>query len=439
MLRMIRFAVIAAILLAVVWLVAGLRGQVALAFGAYTLTASLPVVILLLALLTAFAMLILGALAMLARTPARLSARRTGIRRDKGEAASLRALSSIAAGDPSGADMHARTARRLAGDAPLALYVAGESARLNGRHDEANQHFTQLAKHRHAGFLGWRGLVHHAGISSAGETAQLQAHSSLARGAALAYPGSSWLRGQRVTLAAREGDYATAARLATEPRARAALAIMASRDATDRRMAMDWAREAVKLAPGLAPASIALAEAQRAAGKDRAARKTLLNAWKTAPHPSVADAYLAPVSTPLEQAQAAQALATVNPGHPESALLLARTAIAANLPGEASRHAEAAARSGLDAGRLARLRAELAASEGDPASAQQALQATMNAPPGPLWRCRACSASHEAWQATCRQCDAIGSLDWIIPASAAADAEFNPKLLPASDGAMMRL
>ncbi len=427
MLRMIRFVVIAAILLVVVWLVSQLHGQVALAFGAYTLTTSLPIAILLLALLLAILMVIYGGLALLARTPSRLSVRRAGIRRDKGEAASLRALSSIAAGDANGADLHARTARRLAGGAPLALYVSGESARLNGRHNEANEHFAQLAKHPHAGFLGWRGLVHHAGADSASEAAQLQAR-DVAQNAALAYPNSAWLRSQRVTLAAREADYATAARLATEPRARTALAIMASRTAADRRIALDWAWEAVKLAPTLAPAAITLAEARRAAGKERAARKTLLNVWRIAPHPSLAEAYLAPIAAPLERAQAAQALAAANPDHPESALLLARSAIAANLPGEANRHTEAAAKAGLDAGRLARLRAELASLEADPAAAQQAMQAALAAPSGPLWHCRNCGAAHETWHALCRQCDAIGSLDWDVPSG--LDAAFNPKLLP---------
>jgi HemY protein len=433
MLRMLRFIILAAIVLAVAWLIAGLHGHFALAFGAYTLTTSLPVAILLLILLVAVLMLILGALGLLLRTPSRLSNRRVRIRRDKSEAASLRALSSIAAGDVSGADLHARAARRLAGEAPLALYVSGETARLAGRHDEADQYFTSLAKHPHAGFLGWRGLVSHN--AAIGAPAQLQAQKAT-QNAALAYPGSSWLRGQRVRLAAREGDYATAARLTSEPRARAALAIMASRTATDQRLAIDWAGEAVKLAPDLAPAAIALAEARRGAGRERAARKTLLRAWGRAPHPALAEAYLAPITAPLERAKAAQALAAANPGHPESALLLARTALAANLPGEAIRHTEAAAQAGLDAGRLARLRADLAASEaggpapGDPAQLPALMQAALTAPPGPVWRCRACGTAHESWQATCRQCEAIGSLDWAIPASTTpAEPEDAPKLL----------
>lgn len=409
--RALRFAIIAAILLAIVWFIASLPGALTIAFNRYTITTSLPIAVFSLVLLVIVLMLLLGLLFALLRTPARISVRRATAARNRGDAAALRALSSIAAGDAAAADAHAQIARRQTGDAPLALYAAGEAARLNGRHEEADQHFAALAKHPQAGFLGWRGLVHHSGQSSGIETAQLQA-----REAAQAYPGSVWLRSQRVTLAAREGNYADAARLTTEPRARAALAVMASRTATDRRLAIDWAREAVKRAPDLAPAYVALAEAYRAAGRTRAVRKTLIKAWRFAPHPMVADCYLSVLASPLERARAAQELAAANPNHPESALLLAQTALAARLPGEAKRHVEAAAAQGLDAGRLAQLRIDYASSEGgDPVQAEAALRRAMTAPPAPGWRCRDCGTVHQEWRPLCRQCSAIGSLDWVAP------------------------
>lgn len=414
MLRALRFIILAAILLAIVWFVSEFPGEVVLAFGRYTVSASVPVAILTLVLVVIAIMLLLSIIYRLLRMPARISTRRAEARRNRGNEAVLRALSSIAAGDAAGADAHARLARRQTGDAPLALYVAGEAARLNGRHEEADQHFAALARHPHAGFLGWRGLLHHNGRNGAAEAAQLQA-----REAAHAYPGSAWLRSQRVLIAAREGKYADAARLTTEPRARAALAIMASRTATDRRLAIDWAREAVKRAPDLAPAHAALADAYRAAGRTRAARRSLIQGWRAAPHPLIAESFLVPFTGPLERARAAQDLAAANPGSPESEVLLARTAIAARLPGEAKRHIEAAAARGLDPARLARLRVEYESSEdGDPAQAQAALRDAVAAPPGHGWRCRECGTLHQDWQPLCRQCSAIGSLDWA-PAPAA--------------------
>ena len=125
---------------------------------------------------------------------------------------------------------------------------------------------------------------------------------------------------------------------------------------------MRFAKQAVRADPTLAPGVVALADALNAAGKARAARRALLAGWKAQPHPLIAQAWFAPVATPIERAQAAAELAAANPGHAESELVLGETALAARLTGEARRHAEAAIAAGATDARADNILAALEAS-----------------------------------------------------------------------------
>ncbi|MEE3501858.1 heme biosynthesis HemY N-terminal domain-containing protein [Acidiphilium acidophilum] len=395
MLRAFGFALVAIIVLALVWYVATLPGHVTIDFGHYAATASTPIAILLLAIVVFVGVLIVGIIRALLRSPARLARRRMITRRNNADAASLRALSAMAAGDDRTASNHARIARQYAPDAPLTLYVAGESARRAGDHEAADAHFAALAQHRDAGFLGWRGLVHHR-TQLSGNAAALAEAEAQARQAATAYPNSVWLRDQRVQLAVSQSNFADAARLATDKPARAALAIMASRTATSGPLAIDWARDAVRSAPNLAPAYLALYAAHERAGHLWRAQRALVAGWKAAPHPDLATAYLSTIKLPLDRARAAQKLANANPGHPESEALLAQTARAADLAGEAQRHA-----------------------------------AKANGVAGARWVCAACETVHPEWQASCRKCGTIGSLAWITPPPDPTTTTLLPAPLPA--------
>lgn len=395
MLRAFRFALLATVLLGLAWYLASLTGQVTVEIGNYTATASTPVAIVLVVALLGLLTLGLGLLRGLLGMPRRLSNRRMLARRDAADAASLRALSALAAGDVQAAADHARIARRNAPNAPLTLYVSGEAARLTGDDATARTQFTTLARHQDAGFLGWRGLITQRDSTSAdGPTlAETDAQAKLA---AIAYPNSTWLREQRMRLAAGQRNFAEAARLASEKPVRAALAIMASRGAKSDRLAIDWAREAVRDAPGLSEAWLALYQARRRAGQPWRARRALERGWKAAPHPDLAEAWLSDVQPALERASRARKLADLNPLNPESAALLARTAREADLTGEAERHQK------LVGGRAA-------------------------------WICNACETDHDSWQVTCRKCGAIGTLAWIR--SRPAESSVTTPLLPAPHAA----
>ena len=399
MLRAVKFLLIAAVLLVLAWWIGGLPGDVTAHVGQYTVETSTPAALLVLFLIALFFVILLRVIGGIRRAPGGVSAWRGGRRQRQGELATQRGIVALAAGDAAAARAEAGRARKLLGDTPLVLLLVAESARLAGQAEQAQAAFLQLTRHKDMAFLGHRGLLTHS--IAQGEHDQAHAHALAAEDA---YPGSHWLRGQRLELAVRQENWAGALALTKAPAEVAALATGASRTAKDSGRALAFAKQAVRAEPTLAPAVVALADALAAAGKPRAARRALLAGWKARPDPLIAQAWFAPVATPLERAQAAAELAAANPGHAESELILGETALAARLTGEARRHAEAAVAAGVTDGRAGNI---LAVLEDKPASGAA----------NTGWACSACHTAQASWAPACPNCHRPGSL---IPRSGTA-------------------
>jgi HemY protein len=288
------------------------------------------------------------------------------------------------------------------------LLLAAEAARLAGRDDEAEVVFRALTERPDAALLGYRGLFRLAvGREDWAEAA------SLATQAERAHPGADWLRPERSRLAVRAGNWLGALELTPRGPASAALAVAAARAETDPRKAAALRKKAWKLDPALTPAALDYAKGLRDAGKERTAQSVIRHAWTVAPHPDLADFALAPVTAPLDRAQAAQRLAGANPEHVESRLLLARTALEAGLVGEARHQADAALGAGLHQRRLFLLQAEIAEAEAhDPAAGRAALRLAAEADPNTAWRCESCHSAFPGWYAACPSCSTAGSLRW---------------------------
>jgi HemY protein len=394
MLRALKFILIAAILLALAWWIGGLPGTLMAHSGPYTVETSVPAAILILFLLALFFTVLLRVLGSLRRAPGGFGAWRGGRRQKLGEIATQRGLVALAAGDASAARAEAGRARKLLGDMPLVLLLTAEAARLSGLPEQAQAAFKQLTTHKEMAFLGHRGLLRHS--MATGDHDAAHGH---ARAAEDAYPGSHWLKTQRLDLAVRQQNWTAALGLTKTPAEIAALATAAAQASSDKQRALGYAKQAVRADPTLAPAVVALAKALRDAGKPRAAKRALLEGWKTAPHPLIAQAYLADTPAPLERAQQAGELAAGKPGHPESELLLAETSLAARLTGEARRHAETAITAGAADGRAQNILAALDDKPSQPVT-------------NPGWVCAACHTAQTAWAPTCPNCHKIGSLKW---------------------------
>jgi HemY protein len=402
--RAVRFIITAAVLLVLAWWIGGLPGNVTATSGPYRVETSVPAALLILFVSALLMTVLLRALGGIRRAPGGVVAWRGGRRMRLGEMATQRGLVALAAGDVPAARSEAGRARKLLGDTPLVLLLTAETARLAGMTDQAQEAFRLLAEDKEMGFLGHRGLLRHSLAVQDHEAAH---HHVLA--AERAYPGSNWLQEQKKELAVRRQDWGSALTLTRNPAEIAAFAVAAARASGTPQHALAYAKKAVKAAPGLAPAVVAYAAALRQAGKPGAAKKALIAGWKAAPHPLIAAAYLEPLATPLERAQAAAELAAARPGHTESELVLGETALEARLTGEARRHAEAALATHGDDGRAADILARL---EGRP----------VHSVSDSSWVCEACQTRCADWAPACAHCQRPGTLVWRAKDAATAPA-----------------
>lgn len=394
----IRFIIVAVVFLALAWWISSIPGTFTAHSGNVTVTTSVPLAILLLVLI---AILLAGGLRVignLRRAPGGLRDWRGGRRKNLGEIATNRGIVALAAGDAKAAETEAARARKLLGETPLVLLLTAESSRLSGKAEQARTAFEKLTKHKDMAFLGHRGLVRHH--VAAGDHGTADVH---AKNAEDAYPGAAWLKTQRFGIAIKQQDFAAALGHTRNKAEIAALATGAAQSAKDNRQALAYAKQAVKTDPTLAPAIVTYAAILRKLTRNRAARKILLNGWKAAPHPLIADAYLAHVTAPIERAQAAADLAKAKPGHPESELLLAQTSLDAKLTGEAKRHADNAIAAGMTDRRPYAVLAAL----DEPAAKAAAAHAYQ-----PAWACSACYTEHEEWHPACPNCAKPGTLSW---------------------------
>ena len=338
-----------------------------------------------------------------------------------------RALVALAAGTAEVARLEVRKARATLGDTPQTLLLAAEAERLSGREEAAEEAFRALAAREDARFLGLRGLLRQAMARGDWDAAL-----ALAREAEAAQPGASWLREERAQLALRTRDWREALALAPPETPRAALALAAAEQEPDPAKAAELERQAFQADTAFAPAALAHARRLRDGGSPRRARTVLEEAWAAAPHPDLAEPYLAEEPDPLMRVKAAEALIRRNPDHAESRLLLARAALEAGLTGRARSALEALVASGEADRRAYLLLSELEEAEhGETPEARGAqahwLREAATAPPEPRWRCGHCGTDHAAWTPLCRSCDTVGQIGWTgaprtakVPAADAA-------------------
>ena len=415
----IGFTIVAAVAVAVAWWVAALPGDMALDVGTLHFGASTPVALTLIAILFVLLYLVVRLIAGLWNSPRVLRRRRRESNRVRGDAAVNRVLVALAANDGGAARREAERSRRLLGDTPLTLRLAAQAGRQAGREDEATALFKQLAGRPDGKLLGLRGLLRQAMAREDWPEA-----ARLAQQAEAAHPGAAWLVEERKRLALQTGQYKEALRLMGAPRrkdpggaeVRSALGIAAAEQETDANAALRQAKQAFESEPSLGPAAVAYAKRLRAGRQERSALDVLRRCWSLLPQPEVAETYLEPLTDKAARYKAAGDLAAANPRNPDSALLLAHTAMEAGLLTDARRHLETARGAGLDDRRLWVLLADLAEAEGSAEGAQEALRHVTTAAPGPSWRCLNCGTNHQGWMAVCDACGVPGRVKWTAGA-----------------------
>ncbi len=414
--------VIAAILcVAGAWWLSGVPGTLSVTIADTTIEAATPVAITLIALLFLAIYLVLRLIAWLLSLPGRNRRWRSRRSREQGDAAVNRTLIALAANDAGAARREAERSRRYLGDTPLTLLLAAQAGRQAGRDAEAEAAFRLLADSKDGRLLGLRGLLRQAVHKQDWATA-----TALAGEAEKTHPGARWLRDERRNMALRQGEWNEALRL-SGPEDRAALSVAAADHAADPSASLRLARQAFEADPALVSAAVAYARRLRDAGRRGTAQDVLRRSWSLNPHPDSAAEYVRMAPNKLEAARELAVLVRANPNHAESHIAVGRAALDAGLTNEARKQVEQAQAEGLNQRRVWTLLADIAAMEGKPDEAQDALRHVSDADPDPVWRCTRCGTQHAAWHAICDVCDSTGTIAWVQPTEGALHAPRLPE------------
>ena len=419
------FVKLALLVAASVWL-ADRPGTVAIDWQGWYIETQTGIAVLALVVIVVATALLWGGWRFVAGLPgAMLSFRRTR-RRAAGYRALTRGMVAVATGDAEEARRQARIADGLLDEPPLTLLLSAQAAQLGGDETAARRWFEKMLQNPETEFLGLRGLIVQALRAGRGE----EARALVSRARALR-PASGWVLETEALLAARGGDWHTAQRAVEEAGKRrllpagtsaaqqAALLVEQAREAEaagHEKDALDQARRAAQLLPGLPPASVLAARLALADKRPREARRLLERGWAAAPHPEIAAAWAARAGAdPMARRREMEKLTGASNAGAEGRLALAAAALDARLWGEARGLLRPLAESGSDA-RAARLMARLDEAEhGDGAAARAWLERAEAADPGPAWTCGACGAVGDAWSALCGHCRSLGTLAWQAP------------------------
>jgi HemY protein len=321
-------------------------------------------------------------------------------------------------------------------------------------------------------FLGLRGLLNQALRAGDRGTAL-----RLTERAATLRPDTTWVVESLFELEAREGRWdaaletlAQAVKRRIIPRERArhyrgvilyelSLAALAG---GDRARGRNLAAQAQALTPDLAAPAAHHARALLGDGRTGPAAKAIERAWRTIPHPDLAQVYGAihQSATPLDKFKTFERLAAQNPDARESHLTVAEAALDAQLWGEARRHLEhalsapappfvprlpnsapfpAAPGSDEDASlagptpRLCLLMARLEEAEhGSGTESREWLDRAVTAMPDPRYVCATCGGEVLEWRSLCPHCGSFDALAWRTPAWAATGGTLPILAKPAS-------
>jgi HemY protein len=398
---------------AAAWYIASITGQVSVTIGTWDVQTSVPVAALALLVALVVVIVVLRLLVGIWLIPGSTGRWRRHRRMRLGQRTLNRVLVALAAGEQVQARRLAHRARRQLGDSPQTLLLVAEAERANDREGEAEAAFRALTQQEDGAFLGYRGLLRQA--IDRGDWAEA---TKLARQAEMAHPGSTWIRQQRAELALQTNNWADALELIGSDPRRVVYYIAAADAEANPKRALEYARLAWKEDPAFPPATTAYARRLRMAEQEKKARTVLTEAWRKAPHPDLADLFLAPEVDKAGRLQAAKRLVEGNPSHPESRLLVAGAALdAGNLP-EARTQLDAAKADGVAQRRLFLLMADLEEQEhGDTeagrAAHRAALRMAASADADPHWLCTQCGTEPAMWTAKCPSCAHVGTLRWV--------------------------
>ena len=393
-------------------------------------------------------------------------------RRRAGYRALTRGMVAVAAVIRQEAQRCARRADALLADPPLTLLLSAQAAQLGGDETAAKKFFTAMLERPEMEFLGLRGLLNQALRAGDRGTAL-----RLTERAATLRPDTTWAVESLFELEASEGRWdaaletlAQAVKRRIIPRERArhhrgvilyelSLAALAG---GERARGRNLAAQAQALTPDLAAPAAHHARVLLQDHRTGPAAKAIERAWRTIPHPDLAQVYGAihEGAPPLDRLKRFERLAAQNPDARETHLAVAEAALEAQLWGEARRHLDRALSAlappliarlpnpasfsvtpGPDenpslAGptpRLCLMMARLEEAEhGIGPGSREWLDRAVTAMPDPRYICATCGGESLEWRSLCPHCGSFDALAWRTPAWAAASSALPILAKPAS-------
>jgi HemY protein len=385
--------------------------------------------------------LLFSILSAIVDAPRRLLRVRREWRRRTGYRALAQGMVAVAAGDPQEARRYAKRADLLLADPPLTLLLSAQAAQLDGDEGAAKRFFTAMLERPETEFLGVRGLLNQA-LRTGDRSSALR----LAARATALRPGTRWAVQSRFDLETREGRWEAARETLAQAAKRRLIPPQLARHHRgvilyelscaalangDQRRATALAAEARALTEDLATPAVHHAKLLLRERRIRRATKALERAWRTAPHPDLAQVYgeIHEGETPLTRVKTFERLAAQNPAARESHIARAEAALDARLWGEARRHLNDGLATGATP-RLCRLMAQLEEAEhGELGPVREWLDRAVGATPDPRYVCSSCGRESLDWRSLCPHCGAFDTLSWRTPARAASGGS-----LPAAAG-----
>lgn len=343
---------------------------------------------------------------------------------EKGYEALTIGLTAVAAGDSKVAAKQARLAEKyLQNDTGLPLLLKAQSARLEGREDDALENFAALLEDKNAAFLGVRGL-----LQAALDNQDYDKALELASHALKLHPKQPWIVRVAYDLHIRLRQWNDALEMlsraqkvkaltADEAKADRIAILVAKAEDQDSNAAAKTLQRAVKLDAGFTPAAARLARVYLNNGQRRKALSLIKKAWKSAPHPDLVDVWTLLISSrkagaPLARMRWIEELLKVNSETAAGQNAAGRIALEYKLWGEARAHLMQAIEIEPTAGTY-RLLAELEerSGQGQRAVAEWREKAQAAAPDY-VWTCHETGRVYSAWSPVAEPHGAFNTIEW---------------------------
>jgi HemY protein len=322
-----------------VWL-AEQPGSVAITFAGYAIQTTVAVAVVGVIGLGFALALLWSVVNALIRLPARVTFASRARRRSRGYQAVSRGMVAVGAGDSIAARRYAGEAERLLGEEPLTLLLKAQAAQVSGNRAVAETAFARMMDDPETRVLGLRGL-----FVEARRRGDPRAALQYANEAARIAPAATWASDAVMEARCAAGDWRGAIAalerrqslgLIDKATLRRQRAVLLTADALDRQErdphgSLQAALDAVKLAPDLVPAAALAGRLLSHRGDLRKAARIVEAAWKSGPHPDLADAYLnlRPGDSGLDRLKRAETLAKHSSWDPEARIAVARAAMEA--------------------------------------------------------------------------------------------------------------